>query len=85
MERKFKKLDAAKVAELEKYDKKPLDAKALEGVAGGSFGAPSCCPECGSYRLQVIAELIQGGYGAGHYNVFLYCPACDYEEYWGEY
>ena len=47
MERKLKKLDAARIAELKKYGVKPLNEESLSMIAGGTYGEPSCCPQCG--------------------------------------
>ena len=83
MDRKLKKLDAAKIAELKQYESRPLDQKELAKIAGGNFG-PSCCPVCGG-SVQEITSRIYGGPDAGRLEVIIFCPHCGFEEWWGDY
>ena len=83
MHRKFRKLDAAEVAELKKYETVPVDDETLAKVAGGDPPGMTTCPWCGTY-MSYSMELITGGPDAGRYEVTVHCPQCGYEAWWGD-
>lgn len=79
---KPEELDSAEVAEPEEHDGKPLDEEMAARLTGGNYGEPSRCPQCGGWRLEVTAELIQGGPDAGRLEVNLLCLDCGYTDWW---
>ena len=88
MEREFKKLDAAKIAEVKKYAVRRLDKDEISKVAGGGpiipGGLPYICLLCGG-QLDVIANFIEAGPDCGRTEIILVCTCCDYEEYYGNF
>lgn len=82
MEREGRKLDVEKIAELKKRGLKLLDEEIAKKVAGGNYGEPTRCPQCGNMNLEVYAERIEAGHDAGRMEVSIFCPSCGYEDWW---
>ena len=82
MEKKTEQLDPTKATEQGEHDGKTLDEETTGKLAGGNYGAPSRCPQCGEWNMEITAELIQGGPDAGRLEVHLFCPSCGYTDWW---
>ena len=85
MVRQFKKLDEAKIAELEKSQKRRLSEEELHSIGGGINGyGITTCPLCGSDDVYEEEYFIEAGPDAGRIELYVGCHACGYREFWGD-